>query len=165
MATFDKTVNHFSIIRLQSHKSVDQYLINIGTGLGGSLNIGHGPGLRALVGVVQLHLSLLLQVRLVSHQQKRNVVIVLHSQNLLPANTQCYNMEYLLPANTQCYNMEYLLSAKTQCYNMDNLLSAKTQCYNMKNLLPANTKSYNMENLLPVKTLCYNMEYLLPVNT
>lgn len=59
-----------------------RYLVDVVPCLGGGLDVGHLPVLRALAARVERHAPLVRQVRLVAHQQERNVLVVLHAQDL-----------------------------------------------------------------------------------
>lgn len=60
------------------------HLIDIVPCLGGGLNIRHLPLSGTVATRVQRYLPPLREVRLVPHQQERNVLVVLHTQDLLP---------------------------------------------------------------------------------
>lgn len=60
------------------------YLVDVVPGLGAGLDVGHLPVLRALAARVQRHAALVGQVRLVAHQQERDILVVLHAEDLLP---------------------------------------------------------------------------------
>lgn len=63
------------------------HLINIGSRFGRGFNIGDPPLAGAVLGVLLSHFPALVQVGLVAHQQERDVVVVLHAQDLLPGRT------------------------------------------------------------------------------
>lgn len=64
------------------------YLVHVGAGLGGRLHIADAPLLGARLGLVRAHLPPVVQVRFVAHQEEGHVLILLHSQDLLPRKQQ-----------------------------------------------------------------------------
>lgn len=66
------------------------YLVDVVPCLGGGLYVRHLPVLRALAARVQRHAPLVRQVRLVAHQQERNVLVIFHPQDLFPDNGDTY---------------------------------------------------------------------------
>lgn len=67
------------------------YLVNVGSGFCWRLHVLDAPRLGLPAGLVHGHLPTLLQVRLVPHQQERDLVLFcLHPQDLLPVSTNDY---------------------------------------------------------------------------
>ena len=65
------------------------HLVYVGTGFGGRLHVADAPLLCAGLGLLGADLPPVLQVRLVPHQQEGNVLVLLHTKDLLPeAGTQ-----------------------------------------------------------------------------
>lgn len=64
------------------------HLVDVVARLGGGLDVGHAPGGGALAAGVQRHAALVAEVGLVPDQQERDVLVVLHAQDLLPAATR-----------------------------------------------------------------------------
>lgn len=60
-------------------------LIHVGTGFGRCLHVAHAPLFSTSLCFVRGHLSSIIQVWLVTDQEKGNVFILFHSQNLLSA--------------------------------------------------------------------------------
>jgi len=60
------------------------HLVNVFAGLGRCFNVRDAPLLRAVLSLLQRHLSSLAQIAFIAHQQERNIFVVLHSENLFP---------------------------------------------------------------------------------
>ena len=60
------------------------HLVYVGTRFGGRLHVADAPLLCAGLGLLGADLPPVLQVRLVPHQQEGNVLVLLHTKDLLP---------------------------------------------------------------------------------
>ena len=95
----------------QRRKDGETDLVDVDTGLGRSLHVGHAPLLGTFGGLLIADLALLLQVNHVAHQQEWNVFIILHSQYLLPAITVIVQLQAVGILSTQ--NQYVYLKAKS----------------------------------------------------
>lgn len=68
-----------------SNSTTITHLIDIFTGLCGCLHVRHSPLLRPALAIRERHLSLVVQITFVAHQEERYALVVLHPQDLFSA--------------------------------------------------------------------------------
>jgi len=99
-------------------------LINVASSLGRCFDVGDVPLMSAVLRRVQGHLSLRVQIHLVSDQNERHELVVFHPYNLLANNNhmhQLYNF-YTDPSNVNFVKQQTIqnsLGPKTALFQRD----------------------------------------------